>query len=346
MKYLKYAVAFIITAVCLYVAFRGVDLGGAWAIVTDSERIRILPLAGFSAICLIVMWIRAWRWKYLFRTEHHATTNGLTVANLIGFATNNIMPLRIGEVVRAIMAKRKVDAPMSYVLATLIIERIFDSISLLLCLVLPLAYSESFPPTILKTARVMLYLLAGAVLLLIILGYKPHAAEKGVVKLTGYFLPEHAHERVKLFMEHFSTGIRVLRKTDVLLKVSVLSVFHWGLIVYSYQLALTGFSFDSLPWTTPFLTLGMVGLGVALPSAPAFIGPIHYAMIYSLKDIYGVPENDAAAFAVVIHILMMIPVTVAGLICMAREGITLGQLRQRAEHIEEDADPPGPESTA
>jgi uncharacterized protein (TIRG00374 family) len=345
MKYLKYAVALLITGVCLYVAFRGVDIGGALAIITDSKRIRLLPLAGFCAISLGVQWIRGWRWKYLFQTEHHATTYSLSIANLIGFATNNILPLRIGEIVRAIMARRKVDAPMSYVLATLIIERIFDSISLLLCLVIPLAYADSFPPTMIKTARIMLYLLAGAIILLIILGYKPHGAEKGVVKVTGYILPEHAHERVRVFMETFTTGIGVLRSTGVLLSVSLLSVLHWGLIVYSYKLALAGFSFDSMPWTAPFLTLGLVGLGVALPSAPAFIGPIHYAMIYSLKDIYGLPEEDAAAFAVVTHILMMAPITIAGLIAMAREGVTLGQLRSRAEHIEDDVDPPGPDST-
>ena len=314
MKIIKYLVALLITSGCLYVAFKGVDLGKAWQIITSGERIRILPLAGFSAICLAVMWVRGWRWIYLFKPEHHATTNGLTTANLIGFTTNNILPLRIGEVVRAIIARRKSDAPISYVFATLVIERIFDSISLLLCLVIPLAYTESFPPGLISTARVMLYLLAGAVVLLIILGNKPHAAEKAVVKLTGWFLPASIHDKVRVAMGMFSEGMKILRKKDVLIKVSVLSIVHWGLIVFSYWLALKGFSFDSLPWTAPFLTLGLVGLGVALPSAPAFVGPLHFAIIYSLSTAYGLPNDDAAAFAVVMHILMMAPVTVAGLI--------------------------------
>ena len=261
------------------------------------------------------------------------------MANLIGFTTNNILPLRIGEVVRAIMARRKVDAPMSYVLATLIIERIFDSIALLLCLVIPLAFTGIFPPSMMKIAQVMLYLLAGAVILLIILGYKPHAAEKSVVKLTGWFMKGHAHQKVQHFMGTFSQGIKILQHTDVLLKVSALSVLHWGLIVLSFHWAFIGFSFDTLPWTAPFLTLGLVGLGVALPSAPAFIGPIHAAIIYALSSVYGLPNDDSAAFAVVMHLLMIAPVTVTGLIYMAREGMSLGQLRRRAEHIEEDAEP-------
>ena len=96
-------------------------------------------------------------------------------------------------------------------------------------------------------------------------------------------------------------------------------------------------------WRRAFLSilaLGLVGLGVALPSAPAFIGPIHTAMIYSLNSIYGLPKDDAAAFAIITHLLMIAPVTVAGLICMAHEGMSLGQLRRRAKHIEEDAESP------
>ncbi|MBW7996081.1 MAG: flippase-like domain-containing protein [Candidatus Glassbacteria bacterium] len=339
MKSVKYLVALLITTVCLYVAFRGVNLGRAWSIVTDQDRIRLLPLAAFSAISLGVMWIRGWRWKYLFQSEHHATVNGLTTANLIGFTTNNILPLRIGELVRALVARRKVEGPMSYVLASLVIERIFDSICLLLCLVIPLAYTESFPPAILKIAQVMLYLLAGAVVLLILLGNKPHTAEKAVVKLTGLLLPARFHEKVKGFMGMFTEGMKVLRKKDVLVKVSVLSVLHWGAVVFSFRLAFAGFSFDSLPWTSPFLTLGIVGMGVALPSAPAFIGPIHWAIIFSLHTAYGLPNDDAAALAVVMHILMMVPVTVAGLIAMAREGMTFGQLRYGAEHLDEAAEP-------
>ncbi len=344
MKYVKYLVALLITAVCLYVAFKGVDLDKAWRIITSGERIRILPLAGFSALSLAVMWARGWRWKYLYKPEHHATTSGLTTANLIGFTTNNILPLRIGEVVRAIVARRKTDSQLSYVFATLVIERIFDSISLLLCLVIPLAYTETFPPSLIKTAQVMLYLLAGAVILLIILGSKPHAAEKAVVKVTGWVLPARIHEKIRGAMAMFSEGMKILRKKDVLIKVSLLSIVHWGMVVFSYWLAFKGFSFDSLPWTAPFLTLGIVGLGVALPSAPAFVGPLHFAVIYSLHSAYGLPNDDAAAFAVVMHILMLAPVTVAGLIAMAREGMTLGQLRRGAEQIDDKPDPASPAS--
>ncbi len=343
MKILKYLVALLITSVCLYVAFKGVDLDRAWQIITSGERIRILPLAGFSALSLAVMWVRGWRWKYLYKPEHHATTNGLATANLIGFTTNNILPLRIGEAVRAIVARRKVDAHISYILASLLIERIFDSISILLCLMIPFTFSAGFAPTMLKIPGALYYALAGSLLFLIIvlmvLGSFPHSAEKAVVKFTGWFMPARFLDKVQSFMGMFSEGMKILRNGDVLLKVSVLSIVHWGMVVFSYRLAFAGFSFDTLPWIAPFFTLGMIGLGVALPSAPAFVGPMHWAIVYSLSSGFGLPNDDAAAFAVVMHLLMMAPVTVGGLIAMGREGMTLGQLRRSAEHIDDKPDP-------
>lgn len=339
MKILKYLIALLITSVCLYVAFKDVDLGRAWQIITSGERIRILPLAGFSSLSLAVMWLRGWRWKYLFKDEHHATTNGLATANLIGFTTNNILPLRIGEAVRAIVARRKVDAHLSYILASLLIERIFDSICILLCLIIPLTFATDLASTMPKIPGALYYILAGLVLFLImlltVLGSFPHSAEKAVVRFTGWFMPTHFLEKVQGFMGMFSEGMKILRNKDVLLKISILSIVHWGMVVFSYWLAFAGFSFDSLPWIAPFFTLGMVGLGVALPSAPAFVGPLHWAIIYSLSSGFGLPNDEVAAFAVVMHILMMIPVTVGGLIAMAREGMTLGQLRRSAEHIDD-----------
>jgi len=83
MKLLKHAIAFLITAVCLYVAFKGVDLKEALAIL-EEDRIRIFPLILFSFLCMAVFLVRAWRWIYFYRPEHGATVGGLTVANLWG----------------------------------------------------------------------------------------------------------------------------------------------------------------------------------------------------------------------------------------------------------------------
>jgi len=336
MKYLKHVIGLVITVVCLYIAFRGVELRQALQIFSR-ERIRLIPLIAFPALSLIVMWVRAWRWKYFFRQEHQATVWGLTVSNIIGFASNNILPLRIGEMVRWLMARKKVNARLSYILATIFVERFLDTLCVLLCFIIPMLFSRNFPPFVIKVGWLMALVFAGALLILFILRFKPDLAMKISLPVGRKIFSKSLFERFEHFLVTFTEGLKILRDGSAMWKISVLSLFHWWLVTFSYNLAFRAFSVGSLPWTAPYLTLGFVGIGVALPSAPAFVGPLHAAIIYSLNNIYGVDRNTAIGFAVIMHLLMMAPVTLAGLILLWKEGLTLGQLRQRTEHIDEES---------
>jgi glycosyltransferase 2 family protein len=333
-KYIKHMVALLISATCIYVAFRGVNFREAAGIL-DKSRLRVLPLAGFTSLCLAVMWVRAWRWKYFYLPQHKATTGGLTTANLIGFMSNNILPLRIGEMVRALMARRKVPgAPLSYTVATLFVERVFDTLCLLFYMIIPLLFSRNFPPFVLKIGMLMTWVFFGGLLMLIVLRLKPRLVLSLALPPARRVFPAAFYLRFESFLHTFTEGLMILRNGPAMLKITALSLFHWWLVVFSYSLAFKGFSFDSLPWSAPYVTLGLVGIGVALPSAPAFVGPIHAAIIYSLSDIYGIAKSMATGFAVVIHLLMMAPLTVVGLSLMWHEGLSIGQIRRKAETIE------------
>ncbi len=336
MRYLKQVLALTVTAVFLYLAFRGVDFRQAMTVL-DASRVRPLPLVLFSFLSLAVMWLRAWRWKYFFTAAQGARIWPLTEANLVGFAFNTVLPFRMGEMVRALMGRRKVPgASLSYVLAGLFIERVFDTLCLMLCLILPLALDLSLPSLVRKVAQVMVGAFAGATLLLVVMRLKPEAIMRLVLPILRRLLPDRLEARVERFLRTFTEGVRVLGDAGAVAKITLLSLAHWGAVVLSYQLAFMGFSIEGLHWSAAFVTLGYVGLGVALPSAPAFIGPLHWAIIYALSTIYGVDRSLATGFAVVAHILMMSPVTVVGLLMMWREGLSLGQVCHRAEELAEE----------
>jgi len=334
MKYLKHLLGLLITGICLYIAFRGVNLKEALAIL-DRNRVNLLPLSIFTLLSLGVMFVRGWRWKYFYNKEHKATVLGLSVANIIGFMTNNILPLRIGEMVRVLVAGRKVRAPLSYTLATLFVERVFDTLCLLICLMLPLLLSRDFPLFVVKIGLVMAFVFAGGIIMLLVLRSKPHLAMKLALPIGRRLFADHLYQRFEQILLTFTEGIKILRNGPAVWKITLLSLLHWWLVAFSYGLAFKAFSLGSLPWSAPYLTLGLVGLGVALPSAPAFVGPIHAAIIYSLSDAYGIPKSTATGFAVVMHLLMMVPVTIAGLLLLWKEGLSLGQIRQKADHLEE-----------
>lgn len=344
-KALKLSLALLISLGCLWIAFRNVDYNQAMQIFSHG-RVRVFPLFLFSFLCVGVQWIRGWRWVYLFRPEHRATKGGLTVSNLIGFMSNNILPLRMGEMVRALMARRKTRAPLSYILASLFVERLFDTLCMLLCLIVPLLFMPGAPGFIRKVGLGMTAAFFGALGILLVLRFKPHLVQRVIAAPARRIMPEKAFARLDHILHTFTDGLRMLKDGGAMLKVSILSLFHWGVVVFAYEMAFRGFSFDNLPWTAPFLTNGLVGLGVALPSAPAFVGPLHAAIIYSLSDVYGALKSEATGFAVVIHILMMVPLTVVGLLMMWREGLSLSQIRQKAEQTGEESDFTAAESMA
>ena len=336
MKYAKHAVAFLITVTCLYLAFRGIDLHKALGVINPG-RVHWLPVLFFTFICMTVMWVRAWRWKYFYLKEHQASVWGLTIANFIGFMTNNILPLRIGELVRALMAVRKTKSPLSYTIGALFIERILDTLCLILCLLLGLCFSRSMPPGAYLVGQLTTVLFFGSVFLLYLLRGKPHLIMKVVLPFSRKLLPKRLVPRAERFLNVFTDGLRILQDKTSMLKIVALSLFHWWLVVFSYSLAFQAFSLGPLPWTAPYLTLGIVGIGVALPSSPAYVGPVHAAIVFSLAA-YGVDQHLAQGFAVVMHLLMFGPITVIGLALMWREGLSLATIRQRAEKTEVKVD--------
>ncbi|MEA2062721.1 MAG: lysylphosphatidylglycerol synthase transmembrane domain-containing protein, partial [Gemmatimonadota bacterium] len=248
MRFVKHTAAFLITAVFLYLAFKGIDFNQAWEIL-DADRVHWLPLVAFTLISAIVMWIRGWRWKYFYRPEHEATVWGLTTANFIGFMCNNILPLRIGELVRALMGARKTRAGLSYTVSALFIERVLDSMCLIFCLILGISLAgEGLPGLIVTVGKYMKIVFAGAVVMLLVLRAWPQLLGKTVLPVARAALPERWAAKIERVLHVFTDGLLVLRDRGAMLKITALSIFHWGLIVYSYQLAFQAFSLTGLPW--------------------------------------------------------------------------------------------------
>ncbi|HUU27142.1 MAG TPA: lysylphosphatidylglycerol synthase transmembrane domain-containing protein [archaeon] len=330
-RYWKQAVGILISALCLVVFFWGVDIDQAAGIL---RQILYLPMVCALAINISTFWVRAWRWKYFFRPEHKPTVAGLTIANLIGFMGNTIFPLRIGELVRAVMGKRKTEASLSYILATLFVERLFDMLCLILCLIVPIMFNPQVFRLPAGTSGLLIAFFGLILLIFLVTRLKPDLIMNLSLPVARKIFPRRFSERIHGFLQKFTEGLMVLKNGTSLFKIVLLSLFHWWLIVFSYYLAFLAFSLSSLPWSAPYFTIGLVGMGSALPSAPAYLGTFHAAFIFSLNEIYGVDKSMAAGLAVIIHLLMSLILVLAGLAALWYEGLTLGQITRKIKITE------------
>lgn len=124
-KHWKFWLGVAISSVFLYSAVRDLKWDDFWVAIKTANYLWLIPGV---AIYFVGVWIRAWRWHYLLRPLKPISTNKMFPVVTIGYAGNNIFPARAGEVIRAVVLKRRENVSISASLATIIVERIFDAV--------------------------------------------------------------------------------------------------------------------------------------------------------------------------------------------------------------------------
>src|SRR5574338_1513198 len=128
MKKWQFWVGVLISVVFVWLSLRGLRLTDFWDAVKGANYWWLLP---GIAVYFVGVWIRAWRWHYLLGPIKKIPTRTMFPITTIGYMGNNIYPARAGEVLRAVILKRKEGVAISASLATIIVERIFDGVVML-----------------------------------------------------------------------------------------------------------------------------------------------------------------------------------------------------------------------
>jgi uncharacterized protein (TIRG00374 family) len=294
-----------ISVVCGYVAVHGVE----WSAVgTALGRINLFTLLPATGCLGLLFALRAYRWQRLVEPLHPLPFRPFWLATLIGFMANDILPLRMGELVRAYALSHLTSVRLSSALATTVLERILDAIMIGLLLLVTLS-GFSLPPWL---TRANLIVLAASVVALI----------------GGWGLVRYRVENVSwlppglaALLANFASGLQSLRSVSILVVVLFLSLAVWLSLALYYWVLLRGCGFV-LPMEAALMVTVVTVLGVALPAAPGFVGTFQYAMIVALS-FFSIPKEEALAFSLVAHVLQLVPVIVAGLIALARSGLPL-----------------------
>ena len=131
MKRWQFWLGVIISAVFLFFALRGLNLGEFWQSVKSANYWWIIPGV---AVFFVGLWVRAWRWHYLLGPIKKVPTRVMFPITCIGYMGNNIYPARAGEVLRAVVLKRREGVPISASLATILVFMLWIYISAMVLL--------------------------------------------------------------------------------------------------------------------------------------------------------------------------------------------------------------------
>ena len=322
MKKWQFWVGVLISIVFIWLALRGLRLDEFWSSVKEANYIWLLPAIG---VYFVGVWVRAWRWHYLLGPIKRIPTKTIFPITTIGYMGNNIYPARAGEVLRAVILKRREGVSVSASLATIIVERIFDGVVMLsfIFVNLPelarLTGASGFVGNIQQVALIGTGVFLGALVVFLLAAMFPQFTARVGVGFFSYILPKRLHERVTSLMTKFLDGLASLRSPFNVLMVFFTSVIIWLLETGKYWFVMHAFDF-TVSFFALMLMNGIVNLATTIPSAPGYIGTFDAPGIAVLTA-YGVEHSVAVGYTLVLHVALWLPITLLGAYYLAREGI-------------------------
>lgn len=308
-------------------------------------RVHLGWVLAAAAIILGESLIRALRWTILLRPlGTRARVPDLFAATVIGAATNTLLPLRAGEVAKALVAARRTGNPLPAVVATWVMERVYDILGMVTVLVLMVIV---LPPGASAEGELVYNLklyggLAGfgalsAMIVFFALATRPHAA-RGIFARIVSIAPRPVADRFLHLFDGFVAGLGNSKDRHGLWQAGALTVGLWVSLAGAIWCLFQAFDM-ALPFGAACFTTVAVALSVVLPQAPGFIGVFHVAMEKTML-LWGQAPAAAQGFAIVFWAVSFLPVTAVGLIATWREGLSVSELqRGRPEALPEPGAP-------
>lgn len=165
----------------------------------------------------------------------------------------------------------------------------------------------------------------------------PTATVRFVEKYIARFLPRSFRRPFVDALEAFLSGLSVLRSPIMLSTATVQTIALWLFNAVGFWLAFKTFGID-VGFGGALLLQSIIALAVSVPSGPGFFGPFEAAAVAVLQHAYGIPHEKAISFAIAFHIGGFIPVTVVGLYYAWRLGISLREVEESEEIVEEEVE--------
>jgi glycosyltransferase 2 family protein len=326
MKKWQFWVGVVISAVFIWLAVRHLNLTEFWKAITHADYWWILPGV---AVYFVAVWARAWRWHYLLKPIKSIKTKVMFPITCIGYMGNNIYPARAGEVLRAVVLKRREGVPISASLATIIVERIFDGVVMLAFVFVNLTQLSRLTPvsipiwkwnvTITDLAIWGSAAFFGALIIFLLAAMFPRVTARVGQWFIDRLIPARIRTQTSGIMNKFLDGLESLRSPANVLMVFLTSVIIWLLETVKYWFVMHAFSFNT-SFFTLMLMNGVVNLATTLPGAPGYIGTFDLPGI-AILTAANVNQAVATGYTFVLHVALWLPITVLGAYYMTREGI-------------------------
>ena len=327
LKSVRFWIGMLISIACLYFAFQGIQFDKLFDALT---RMNYGWLLFAVALWCVSYAGRVMRWQLLFAPQKMRLGKVFSALN-IGYFLSNILPARLGDFIRAYLIGDMENVSKARALSTVVVERMSDGLTVVLLLALTALFVPNIPTEARQGAIGVAATGVVGIVFLLLLSFQK---ERGMALLHRLASPFPFLQRPGGWnaLESLIDGFAVLRSPRPIIGVALWAIYAWvmGGIVFWVVMFATGLRDGAgapLPAAAAFLVMTVTSLVVVIPSSPGYIGVFHYVAVLTLTSVYGVDKSAALSYAVVIHAVSYLWLTVLGIFSIWKEGLTYERLQ-------------------
>jgi uncharacterized membrane protein YbhN (UPF0104 family) len=305
-RWLQVALGYGLAVVCLVWVFHDVDLREVLRSASHVRWAWMLPAVLLDIASYVC---QGERWRLLLPSSRSLGVARTTQAIYAGLFVSEVLPARLGELVRGYLVQRWSAVPLPALVGSILVERLFDGIWLAIGIV-AVALTVTLPRPLMEAEGILggVVLVALGLLVFLLLRAR-RGATVGKVGLLGRLL-------------HALGGVGSSPRALGSFAVSFFIPFFEGLALW---MVMVGYGLPLNVWSGIAVLL-IVRLGTAIPNAPGNVGTYQALTVLALR-LFGVGKATAAGFSVVAFVVLTVPLWGLGLLALSRSGITLGSLR-------------------
>jgi len=331
MKYIKYILIFVLVGILLFFFFRNVNFREVYDGISSINL--IYPIVFLLGLYL-QFFIRGYRWG-LILYPHKSRISILTLYHytVIGFLLDAIIPGKIGEPAKGILLAKEENIGRSLGLASVVLERLIDSLMIVLLFLVSLFFiRDTTSPLLIKLKSISFFISPIIALFFLIFFFlnteRVFVYVEKIIRFFSKVLPHKIRERAISFGINFVKGLRLNLSFLNYVKLLLSSIVVWVFLIPFYWFLMQGFEFGpriNMVESVPYFSI-MV-LSAAIPT-PGMAGSFDVASKEVLRSsTYNVPINEAVAYTVLAHFLILLVMIIPGLVSFWVKGINMKTIR-------------------
>jgi len=314
--------ASVVSITLLFFALRGVDWGQVGSVLRRADLARLAAAAGVLTLSLV---LRAIRWRVVLLSEPPMRVGTVFWATCLGYAGNNLLPARAGELVRSVIISSKSKLTKSFVLTTALAERTVDAVFLVPISTLALGAVPGLPRAFSQASRVLGYVGIAGILGIVLVGHIDALLARVVVALP---ISHKVRERLQQVQAEFVSALLAFRDRGRALTFSALTLIIWSADTITALLLAATLHLRLHPAGAVVLVAALA-LSSALPSTPGYIGVYQFVAVSVLVPL-GFTRSEALAFIFLFQIntyLVICGWAAVGMWRLQRDPATVGQIQ-------------------